>query len=368
MDADKRLLTLDWLGFTFIPIMNDVDPLIQFFHEFPEFEKLYKGNLLQPCKIKSHYNKVLSLDNDIFICYNLIDDHKELDEKQIFLFNMGVNVQIPSHALNSFCKLLGYDSYSDDVVVYLFEDLISRNCKLSRIDLAFDDFSKTYTGRHYRMFWSQDRIQSPFIRNITCMGDLNHGFTLYVGSLKKRDKLLRIYDKWLESDGEIDSVRYEFELHADKAVAVSHMIIDEYRDGIPFAEFLYGWLKIKSSSAFEYNRIQDAPDDEEWIKFVAKDKFNEELKPIKVRVPHPDKPEDINLYYFDKSVLPTIDGFVQCFGWKALYTSCKRVRKEGKTNKNYLKFLNKLRRSEEFATPVTDDALNPLYYDTGIES
>jgi len=92
----------------------------------------------------------------------------------------------------------------------LLKFLLNMNFKTTRIDLAIDDFTKSLL--------KQDFVDA-------CDNDLHHGFqtygefwrktrakpkgwTFYMGSFGS-DKLLRLYDKSVESNGELDCYRLE---------------------------------------------------------------------------------------------------------------------------------------------------------------
>lgn len=92
------------------------------------------------------------------------------------------------------------------------------NC--TRIDIKADDYSKTITPQ-LAMIASQDGNKTGFRRFSYQQDDRGAG-TFYAG-LRGRNgggKFVRIYDKWLQSDGEIDAVRIELEASSAKAVDI----------------------------------------------------------------------------------------------------------------------------------------------------
>jgi len=127
----------------------------------------------------------------------------DLDSK-----NHDVLFSIPSKVLS------GCSSYFS--LFRFFRMLVKWDFKPTRIDVAADDYSKSL---------SPDIIKSAYIQGLlhgarTCSEVRNwsdDGFTIYLGS-KKSDKLVRYYNKSVESKGEIDSFRFETVLRDDYAV------------------------------------------------------------------------------------------------------------------------------------------------------
>lgn len=286
--SKSRFLQLDWLAFTFKPINEYLEPGFyyptQFLRYFPELTDVLRDCIDSTKIFRSNYSHVLSYNQgDLIIGFNSVEADSSLTDVQKVL-NSGMNVQVPSHSLAFFFSLFDIDIEKDSAVPEMLDILSSRFCTLSRIDLCFDDFEKTFTTDYYRKAWAENRIQSPYINSIMCIGSVSKGFTFYAGSLKKRTKLLRIYDKFLQSkdlENFVDSVRYEFELHGDQAKAIHKMICSQYRDGIPFAQFFYSWIKVKDHCT-PSGDLRDVPDSKEWIDWVEEHIFCEQLYPIKV--------------------------------------------------------------------------------------
>lgn len=101
----------------------------------------------------------------------------------------------------------------------LVDGLLSLGFRCTRIDVAIDDFSKTVTpSLIFDTFHAGNQkgyVRDPHIKWISS-GSKREGGTsnsVYVGRRGKRGsgKLLRCYDKFMESGGEIDSMRLELE-------------------------------------------------------------------------------------------------------------------------------------------------------------
>lgn len=102
------------------------------------------------------------------------------------------------------------------------------NCKYTRLDLAIDDYSKSVTTdliyqtaldsnfsgfRHAPVQDKQGNWKPPSYKLVSSPaialdGQLHQAKTINFGS-RQSDKEFYVYDKWLESDGEIDSIRFE---------------------------------------------------------------------------------------------------------------------------------------------------------------
>ena len=110
-----KFLKLDWIGFTYKAdhVSDDCTPLTQFLMMFPEFdERLFTIPDFRTC----YTNTMLYCD--IVVSYNSFDSYTD-DFTRKRLWDMGVNVQVPSHCLDMFLQMLGIDYQSE----YSFRDL-----------------------------------------------------------------------------------------------------------------------------------------------------------------------------------------------------------------------------------------------------
>lgn len=349
-----NFLNLDWLGFTFKgEPYADCTLLEQFYNRFPEFDPAEFVH----APFHTSYNTAF-LFFDIVIAYN--DLHKkEYTESEIsHLFAMGVNVQVPSHCLSFLCEMFGIDCESPSAPYDLFALISSRGCSFSRIDLCFDDYKKDITTKFYIDAWSKGCIQSPYIRSITCMGSDQTGYTMYFGSLKNRRKLLRIYDKFLESKDKEnfkDCVRYEFELHSDDAQSLADFVLDHFCEGIPFSDFLYKWVRVKDFDSVQRNSIlQHAKDDSAWIQALS---LNLTLK-YPIRIVKNSNPVGELTRFVEHMAIPSLAGYVTCFGEKALFKLIEDAARHGKIKDSYVNFARKLKYCEGFSPTLTA----PFFY------
>ena len=96
----------------------------------------------------------------------------------------------------------------------------------SRIDIAVDDFSKQLQlielqGACERGDYAGFRKCKSTIN----WGSKHNGWTVNLGS-REGEKYIRIYDKFAESNGEIDSIRFEAELSGDISNSLFKLILE----------------------------------------------------------------------------------------------------------------------------------------------
>lgn len=271
-------LTLDWLNFTYRAPMElimagktDFDVFCEVFPElsstFDDLVDLDKSAHASP----RFYDMALILTENVRINYCIpggkFDDwHK-----------MGVSVEVPSHGLEWLYSSLNASSVSELLFI-----LRERGCSFSRIDLCYDDFSKKYKPSFYDLAFNaykDNEYRSTKVCMSTNFRTGKYIFSKSVGSdtfyLGSRDtgKMLRIYDKSHESDGEIDAIRYEFELRQDYAIDAVNFII-EHNGFISFSSYLLSWFKILVKH-YDYDNRAKNPVFEEWFNWLRNVKFNE---------------------------------------------------------------------------------------------
>lgn len=356
-------LKLDWLGFTFRPsYLNDYQLPIDRFQEVFNF---FPWENLLNVSFRSHYSDTYFL-NDIVIAYNYFDmnDDRFDVNKRAHLISMGVNVQVPSHVLPYFFNLCGIDFNSDTALKEMLSFLSARDCKISRIDLCYDDFNykDSFTAKDYCQWHTLGAIESPFIRTLQSIGSDLNGWTFYAGSLKRRTKLLRIYDKYKESNGEIDSVRYEFELHTDEARCFCDKFLNDDIT-LSFKDFLFSWIKIKDlDSVKNCSRIQDAKFNEKWLSWVnAKSQFNAKV----VRLSHISKSSvGSNVEWLRTRVIPSLAGFSLIFGKTTIFDLIQQCIDSDNISPLYKSTMNRLKHCSEMYDSDLENMLDNPFLNT----
>lgn len=238
MTQDGQLmidLTLDWLSFTYKSPKAPADSSVPYNHfadfckDFPELQDWIKKEGVTLARQRGWYDTILQFTDNIRINYCSSGKNSN---------HLGVNVEIPSHGLGFVFEKFGL---SEDQVQEFFTILWQRNCKASRLDLAFDDFSKTFSPRHFALWYLDGQISTNYRRFQLVGSCSDDGGTFYLGD-RGSGKILRIYDKAFESKGVIDSVRYEVELHSDYADSMMSYI----RTGgdLSFSSYIGNFLRV----------------------------------------------------------------------------------------------------------------------------
>lgn len=103
--------------------------------------------------------------------------------------------------------------------------------KPTRIDLALDDYSKSLTWQNFddaRKAGHAHGFKKGYLA--ASFGDkLGDGFTYYMGS-KGSDKMHRFYNKYVESNGEIDALRLEPQFRDDWCKSVWACLLESDTD------------------------------------------------------------------------------------------------------------------------------------------
>lgn len=247
--------------------------MIDYFrNEFPEFSDLYESDVSLS---KGFYDSVIIWNDNIRLSFNSDLQDPNFVNRDM---RMGVNVDIPSHGLEWFFKVTGLCD-SKDLILDTMKWLVDHHCRLSRIDITFDDFSKKYRPKYYydklyehrlRTYFKTSRQADTVIPMEICGSDMS-GMTFYLGS-RKSDRFLRIYDKFLQSKGEIDAVRYEVEAHGKKAREFMESVLT---NGVPsVSEWLTSFFVVLDSDSLNVTNksmVSVDPDWYEWIISLNKD-------------------------------------------------------------------------------------------------
>ena len=333
-------LVLDWLGFTFKPNkeLTDVSPIQQFLNWFPEID----SSMFVVPNFGTHYNTT-QLYCDVVIAYNTIMPDSTPAEVDAY-WNMGVNVQVASHCLEFFFKTLDIDFHSEYAIRDMIFLLQKRNCVFSRIDICYDDYKKRFDAAYYILKASQKLIASPCHKITMCLDNssIGAGSTIYFGSLTRRKKLLRIYDKFAQSGGEIDAVRYEFEFHAEACRDLVKKLI-MFEGKLPFLDMLLSVCRVVDSQS-KIKDLSDRDTDLEWIEALKEDLTLS--CPIKISSTPIDQSSSLT-HYLIHQAMPSITGFVKCFGAEKLFEEVAKAMRSGRISPKYMSYFNKLKRCED---------------------
>lgn len=276
--------SLDWLSFTYQD-HGCPDLIGSFWLAFPELAE-YRDQMI--IVSGRRFSNGLCLSDNVTIRYDNTNNGK------------GVNVEIPSHGLSYFFDIFGVKTVRD-----MFCLLRDRSCYPSRLDLCFDDFTMKYSPRYY-----ENRFQARTDPNkktclVTRMSthkfvtsgstpivyegekfDYNSlGETFYLGDRKR--KMLRIYNKSVESQGVCNSIRYELEIHNNEAKRFFYHVLDNPSDSevVAFGDLLLSFVSVRKKG--NRNHIDKWIYVSEWYNFV-KSTFSQRNISIPVYEVEPD--------------------------------------------------------------------------------
>lgn len=321
---NNSILKLDWLSFTFQVVASDCldsdgcihSPFEVFCKVFPELQIMYDEIVFDTGKF--HYSHRYMFSDNIEI--NCCELEKVAGGSVNFDYacKMGVNVSIPSHSLSLFSSLFDIDINEVGACARLLSLLKFRGCTFSRIDFCYDDFEKVYTAYDYARFWVNDMISTRFQNCDFKSSQSKIGGTFYLGS--RAHRMLRIYDKFYESKGSVDSVRYEWEYHSTDAKKLADMIILNGGQ-IGFVQLLKDWFRVLAYPTTDLKQRSVVATLPEWSDFCDKHKFNEELV-----IPEYDKNERVARLndWVEFKVMPSLRGYVKVMGLDNLISCLKR--------------------------------------------
>lgn len=161
--------------------------------------------------------------------------------------DMGVHVQINGSGLIDFYNTLNHKKESVIDAVEFLRSINSRGrIKFSRLDLNFDDEKKLLYPRDLYQAWEENRISTlcHYCRfDSLHNADGENGTTFYLGK-STGDKMLRVYDKYVESKHDINAIRWEMQLRHRTADKIVHDILDNGISGDYFKGLIFGFLKV----------------------------------------------------------------------------------------------------------------------------
>lgn len=128
---------------------------------------------------------------------------------------MGVHIVISGEAWR---KTLEVTGLTDRELVSYYDNSMF---KVSRVDVRCDGFNMGIKPKAFYNAVEQDEVVTNLHSKTFITGIDTGADTLYIGSLKKRQKLLRIYDKGLQSETDLDWIRFEAEFRNKYATSAS---------------------------------------------------------------------------------------------------------------------------------------------------
>ncbi len=317
MSQDMKYFKLDYLNFTYFNESSE-DLFQSFLDDFPEIEAQTSEMVILRGYQKSWgYNNVFAFTDYITIRFDDRDNTR------------GVSVSITGRGLEDFFSWFNLVCCDDLKVSEFFKILKSRGCRPSRLDLAFDDYTKRFSPADYER-WLLEGYFNTRMKKHGFFCDDKKGYTFYLGN--RRKKLIRIYDKDIESDGEIKAVRYEFELHDLYAQAMFDQIIDE---NVPaFGDLILDSFRIiNPDSNNDISRCEMLVEWEDFLKSTLTQNY--------VKVSHYKRYKNILSLqrWIEKDVLPCLKVYELWFGRSWLLHELKKQELNDKGKRLLLDYL-----------------------------
>lgn len=155
-------------------------------------------------------------------------------------------------------------------MVWAKKNLLNLEC--SRIDIAIDDYSKKLQFKQLENA-IDDKKHSGFRigRTFRNHGVKYAGWTVYLGS-RKSEFMVRVYDKWAETKGILDCIRWETEIKGDTSNALFPLLIEFPASEQEYQDILIGYAigKIQFIEPIDKNISRCPLLDwwSDWIEFI----------------------------------------------------------------------------------------------------
>lgn len=184
---------LDWLRFT-VPMTNDNPPGTYFPPDGAEWVD---------CKPFGSY------DSAVRSTYCTMLWHSRHPEFMVLIEFTGLNL---SDWRN--------DGHTDDELIQWVHD---ENGKPTRVDFALDILGQMARAKDFSVYWNTPMLETPVrtMRHIEGMqGEDRTGDTVYIGS-RQSERMMRVYDKGLQTLTNLDWVRCELEFKGMRAIQMA---------------------------------------------------------------------------------------------------------------------------------------------------
>jgi len=112
-----------------------------------------------------------------------------------------------------------------DKAIELLPWILKNSGKLSRIDIACDDFTEKPNPKTLREYCNEGQLVTRFRRRTSLESHSDNSITNYFGSMKS-DRYLRVYDKTKETKGKIIATRWEIVMRDEYAQQCAQHIIE----------------------------------------------------------------------------------------------------------------------------------------------
>lgn len=306
---------VDWLEFTYkVPEgCNGMSVWNNFLADFPEFEERL-SDMVPREKGLFGYTDVLMYYDELMIGFN--PEHPEF----------GVHVIFNGSGMYRVCEFFGLKNFTEYIeAAKVFNILKERSCTITRIDIAYDDYNKTFKAKDFYRWHAMDRISTKCQRFSVDGSEQNDGLTFCLG--KRGDsgngRFLRIYDKGYESHGKIDSTRYEFELRREWAAKITHMVIHDehfsFADLLEDMFYITNEYDISDDKSVNKTRKFRAGEFDKWTLFLETiRKTQDSCVEIKIDTVKRENSFERKRDWLKLQVMPSLFMFVAVYGYNYL--------------------------------------------------
>jgi hypothetical protein len=160
------------------------------------------------------------------------------------------------------------------LVCQILPMFVGSGWKATRCDVNFDDYERRHSPQF--VLSECDRAVLMHYRYYEYVGNSKKGFTLYVGS-RTSDNRIRVYDKYIESKGEKNCIRWEAQLRDEKANSVVNEIVNRTKNlSDTIIDIVTGMLDFRENDDSNATRRTTC---EWWVNFLGY------LKAVPKRIP-----------------------------------------------------------------------------------
>lgn len=213
-----------------------------------------------------------------------------------------------------------------DIVHTLLEESDSR---ITRIDMALDDYQRTITFEQLHEVQDKDNYSGFSTCGISASKKRGcaRGNTYYFGS-RNSGNFLRIYDKAVETNGEIDAIRLELESKQGRAEQVGKMIqtigYNEQQLKQLFLDLITGCVNFieRRTDTTNLDRMKRLDWWQQFLDFVA-------AVPLKFSLPKPERTLDKTRTWMNRQVCTSLAMIREVYGERQFQQFIRQLLSDG---------------------------------------
>lgn len=310
-------ISLDWLSFS-LPIASsvDVDRHVHYLRYILNDEFSLTPGRSAPVANGVIYSNTGRSTRGASLKWNL--PHESKDGKGRLL------IQINGASL----RPLNFLERIDIVMVLLSEP----NSRLTRIDLALDDYTRKITFEQLYEVQEKDNYSGFNISGISSSKTRGkaRGNTYYFGS-RNSGYFLRIYDKAVETDGEINAIRFELEAKQGRSEQIGALIYgsvgySEQQLKKLFVDLITGSIDFieRRHDTTNLDRMKRLQWWQEFLDFVAS-------VPLKFQLPKPERTLEKSRNWLNRQVCSTLAMLHEVYGENQYLQIMRKLLQDGRS-------------------------------------